>query len=67
MIKQREDQNTMNLMIKHRNVDHEAAWEEIMKWESRHTNKEGTDFRYFKYFKIEILIHFPFPLIFLSM
>jgi len=40
MIKQREDQNTMNLMIKHRNVDHEAAWEEIMKWESRHTNKE---------------------------
>merc|ERR1740123_2831228 len=34
MIKQREDQNTMNLMIKHRNVDHEAAWEEIMKWES---------------------------------
>ena len=57
MIKQREYQNTMNLMIKHRNVDHEAAWEEIMKWESRHTNKEGTDF---KYFKIEILIHFRF-------
>ena len=55
MIKQREDQNTMNLMIKHRNVDHEAAWEEIMKWESRHTNKEGTDF---KCFKIEISIHF---------
>ena len=46
MIKQREYQNTMNLIIKHRNVDHEAAWKEIMKWESRHANKEGTDFKY---------------------
>ena len=57
MIKQREYQNTMNLIIKHRNVDHEAAWEEIMKWESRHTNNEGIDF---KYFKIGISFHLRF-------
>jgi len=44
MIKQREDvdQNDQNIMnqIKHHNFDHESAWEEIMKWESRHANKE---------------------------
>merc|ERR1719266_1865101 len=41
ILKQREDLNKTNTnQIKHYNMDDEAAWKEIMKWESMHTHKE---------------------------
>ena len=43
MIKQREDFDHNNMTkIKHRSLDDEAAWKEIMKWESRHNNEKGS-------------------------